>query len=116
MVDKAIYAEKAAREAEAARKFAPLGWLGLAVNLVALALIANRFAINISTVGARSESFIATTVAAFGLLIGIAMALGWVQWLRKKGSTDGMSVLWMTTIILIIVALSPVLTTEFYVV
>ena len=116
MVDKAIYAEKAAREAAYARKVAPLAWAGLAANVVALGLILNRFTVNIATVGARSESFIATSVTMVTLLIGIAMALGWIQWLRKKGTTDGMSVLWITTIILLIVAASPALTPGFYVV
>lgn len=116
MVDKAVYAEKDAAQKAAARKMAPLAWVGLAVNLVAMALIANQFTINISTVGEKSESFIATTVTALTLLIGLAMVLGWIQWLRKKGSTDGMSVLWMVTIILLIVSLSDVLSPEFYLV
>ncbi|MDN5558602.1 MAG: hypothetical protein L0G23_04095 [Ruaniaceae bacterium] len=116
MVDKAIYAEKAAREAAHARKVAPLAWVGFAVNVASIGLILNRFTVNIGTVGERSESFIATSVTMVALLIGVAMALGWIQWLRKKGTTDGMSVLWITTIILLIVAASPVLTPEFYLV
>ena len=39
MVDKAIYAEKAAREAATARKLQPLGWLGLPVERAALRIL-----------------------------------------------------------------------------
>lgn len=114
MVDKAIYAEKAAREAATARKLAPLGWLGLAANLVALALVANRFVINIAEVGEKSDSFIATTVTAFVLFIALAMLIGWVRWLRRHGTADGLSVLWISTIVLLIVSFSPLLTSDFY--
>lgn len=116
MVDKAVYADQEERREAQARKVRPFAWAGLVANLAALALILNGFVTNIAVVGERSESFIATTVTMILLLITVATILGWVQWFRKKGSTDGLAVLWITTIILIGVALSPAMEPDFYMV